>query len=143
MTMPGVAALALAGATTFTVVGDGIPQPLSATPGNAAAGRAIIVDRTQGLCLLCHSGPFDRTPAERAQGNLSTNLAGVGSRYTAAQLRLRVADAKHLNPASVMPSFHRLPPATAAQRVGPAWQGQPVLTAQQVEDVVAFLETLK
>jgi sulfur-oxidizing protein SoxX len=142
--MPGMAILALAGAaTTFTVVGDGIPQPLTATPGNAAAGRAIVVDRAQGLCLLCHSGPFDRTPAERAQGNLSTNLSGVGSRYSSAQLRLRVADAKHLNPASVMPSFHRLPPATAEQRVGAAWQGKPVLTAQQVEDVVAFLETLK
>lgn len=142
--MPGMASLALAGAAVaYTVVGDGIPQPLSATPGNPAAGRAIVVDRTQGLCLLCHSGPFDRTPTERAQGNLSSNLGGVGSRYTAAQLRLRVADAKHLNPASLMPSFHRLPPATPAQRVGPAWQGQPVLTAQQVEDVVAFLETLK
>lgn len=139
-----MATLALAGAAVaYTVVGDGIPQPLSATPGNPAAGRAIVVDRQQGLCLLCHSGPFDRTPTERAQGNLSSNLSGVGSRYTVAQLRLRVADAKHLNPASLMPSFHRLPPAAPEQRVGPAWRSQPVLSAQQVEDVVAFLETLK
>lgn len=130
-------------AVAFTVAGDGIPQPLTTTPGDAAAGRAIVVDRQQGLCLLCHSGPFDRTPTERAQGNLSSNLSGVGSRYSAAQLRLRVADAKHLNPASLMPAFYRVPPAAAEQRVGPAWLGKTVLSAQQVEDVVAFLETLK
>jgi len=135
----------LASTVPYTVMGDGIATPLTATPGDAAAGRAIVVDRQQGLCLLCHSGPFDRTASERAQGNLSTNLAGVGSRYSAAQLRLRVADAKHLNPASLMPAFHRLPAEaqTQTQRVGAAWQGKPVLSAQQVEDVVAFLETLK
>ena len=141
--MAGMSLVGLGAAVVFTVVGDGIPQPLTATPGDAAAGRAIVVDRTQGLCLLCHSGPFDRNPVERAQGNLSTSLAGVGSRYTTAQLRLRIADAKHLNPASLMPAFHRVPPAAPAQRVGAAWQGRPVLSAQQVEDVVAFLETLK
>ena len=134
---------ALSAAVVFTVVGDGIPAPLTATPGDAVAGRAIVVDRQQGLCLLCHSGPFDRTAAEKAQGNLSSNLAGVGSRYSAAQLRLRVADAKHLNPASLMPAFHRVPADAQAQRVGAAWSGKPVLGAQQVEDVVAFLETLK
>ncbi len=141
--MAGMFLVGLGAAVVFTVVGDGIPQPLTATPGDAAAGRAIVVDRTQGLCLLCHSGPFDRNPVARAQGNLSTPLAGVGGRYTTAQLRLRVADAKHLNPASLMPAFHRVPPAAPAQRVGAAWQGRPVLSAQQVEDVVAFLETLK
>lgn len=134
---------ALSTAVAFTVVGDGIPTPLTAVPGDAAVGRAIVVDRQQGLCLLCHSGPFDRSEMEKAQGNLSSNLGGVGSRYTAAQLRLRVADAKHLNPASLMPAFHRLPAGAADQRVGAAWKGKPVLGAQQVEDVVAFLETLK
>ena len=141
--MPGMSVAALSAAVVFTVVGDGIPAPLTATPGDAAAGRAIVVDRQQGLCLLCHGGPFDRTAAEKAQGNLSSNLAGVGSRYSAAQLRLRVADAKHLNPASLMPAFHRVPADAQAQRVGAAWSGKPVLSAQQVEDVVAFLETLK
>lgn len=138
-----VAAPAAAQAVPWQATGDGIAQPLTEEPGNAQRGRAIVASRQQGLCLLCHSGPFDRTPTERAQGNLSSNLSGVGSRYTVAQLRLRVADAKHLNPASLMPSFHRLPPAAPEQRVGPAWRSQPVLSAQQVEDVVAFLETLK
>lgn len=151
LALAGISILALGAAlgtavvstANFKVVGDGIPQPLTMTPGDPAAGRAIVVDRQQGLCLLCHSGPFDRNAMEKAQGNLSTNLAGVGSRYSAAQLRLRVADAKHLNPASLMPAFHRLPADAPSQRVGTAWQGKPVLSAQQVEDVVAFLETLK
>lgn len=141
--MGALAAAALATAVSFTVVGDGIPQPLTATPGDPVAGRAIVVDRQVGLCLLCHSGPFDRTAAERAQGNLSSNLAGAGSRWSAAQLRLRVADAKRLNPDSLMPAFHRAPASQAGQRVGNAWQGKPVLGAQQVEDVVAFLQTLQ
>jgi sulfur-oxidizing protein SoxX len=138
-----LAAVALATAVSFTVVDDGIPEPLTATTGGAVAGRAIVVDRQVGLCLLCHSGPFDRTPVERAQGNLSGNLSGVGSRWSAAQLRLRVADARRLNPDSLMPAFHRLAADPAGQRVGTAWQGRPVLTAQQVEDVVSFLQTLK
>ena len=141
--MHGMSLAALSTAVVFTVVGDGIPQPLTGTPGDAVAGRSIVVDRQQGLCLLCHSGPFERTAAEKAQGNLSSNLSGAGSRYSAAQLRLRVADAKHLNPASLMPAFHRVAADSQAQRVGAAWSGKPVLSAQQVEDVVVFLETLK
>lgn len=129
-------------ASAYTVVDDGIPAALTATPGDAARGRAIVAQRQQGLCLLCHSGPI---PEERFQGNLAPPLDGAGSRWTAAQLRLRVADARRLNPASLMPPFHALPDAAgeARQRVGVAWRGQPILQAQQVEDVVAYLQTLK
>ena len=132
-----IAALAV---SSFVVVGDGIPQPLTATPGDAPRGRAIVVNRQQGLCLLCHSGPFVDV---REQGNLASNLQGTGARWTAAQLRLRVADARRLDPGGLMPSLHREPHADSAQRVGAAWQGMPVLGAQQVEDVVAFLQTLQ
>lgn len=134
----GMAAVALAAAVNFTVVGDGIPEPLTAAPGDAARGRAIVVNRQVGLCLLCHSGPF---PEERAQGNLAGNLSGAGSRFSAAQLRLRIADAQRLNPASLMPRFHVVD--TDAPLVGRSWRGRPVLDAQQVEDVVAFLQTLR
>jgi sulfur-oxidizing protein SoxX len=134
--MGTIAAIAL---SSFVVVGDGIPQPLSATPGDAARGRAIVVNRQQGLCLLCHRGPF---PEIREQGNLASDLQGAGTRWTAAQLRLRVADARQIDPQGLMPSLHRVPPADRVQRVGAAWQGKPVLDAQQVEDVVAFLQTL-
>jgi sulfur-oxidizing protein SoxX len=130
-------AIALSG---FVVVGDGIPQALTATPGDAVRGRAIVVNRQQGLCLLCHSGPFADV---REQGNLASNLQGAGTRGTAAQLRLRVADARRLDPDGLMPSLHRVPPADIAQRVGAAWRSKPVLDAQQVEDVVAFLQTLQ
>ena len=116
---------------------DVLVQPLTATAGDPARGRAIVASRQQGLCLLCHSGPF---PEERFQGTIATSLAGAGSRWTVPQLRLRVVDSRRLNPDSVMPAFHR---TEGLQRVGPAWQGKPVLDAQQVEDVVAFLATLR
>lgn len=121
----------------YEVVGDAIPQPLQGLVGDAARGRALVVDRREGLCLLCHSGPF---PEERFQGDLSTNLAGAGARWTPGQLRLRLTDARRLNPDSLMPAYHR---TEGLRRVGTAWQGRPVFNAQQVEDVVAFLATLK
>ena len=120
----------------FTVRGDGIDTPLAA-PGDPARGRAIAASRQQGLCLLCHSAPL---PEERFQGNLAPDLAGVGARYTEAQLRLRVVDARRVHPGSFMPAFH----STAnLSRVGGPWQGKPILSAQQVEDVVAWLGTLR
>ena len=136
------AAAGLSPAAAYTVVDDGIPVALTATAGDASRGRAIVAQRQQGLCLLCHSGPI---PEERFQGNLAPPLDGAGSRWTAAQLRLRIVDSRQLNPASLMPAFHALPDAAAVarQRVGSAWRGQPVLDAQQVEDVVAYLQTLK
>lgn len=125
-------------AQAYTVVDDGIPAALTTEAGDATRGRAIVASRQTGLCLLCHSGPF---PEERTQGNLSSDLSGAGSRWTEAQLRLRVADARRLNPGSLMPSFHpaQLPDDRVAL-VGRAWQGRPVLSAQQVEDVVAYLK---
>jgi len=136
MALGALLAAAVLGAGVV-VVGDGIPAPLTATPGDAARGRAIVGSRQQGLCLLCHSGPF---PEERFQGSVATSLAGTGSRWTAAQLRLRIVDSRRLNPDTVMPSFHR---TDGLQQVAAAWQGKPILDAQQVEDVVAFLATLR
>lgn len=121
--------------------GDGTPAAmttsLTGSTGNAARGRAIVANRQLGLCLLCHSGPF---PEERLQGDLAPSLAGVGARWSEGQLRLRIIDSKRLNPDSLMPAYHR---SEALVRVGAAWRGQPLLTAAQVEDVVAFLVTLR
>ena len=96
-----------------------------------------MADRHVGLCLLCHSGPF---PEERFQGDLAPSLAGVGARLSAGQIRLRIVDPGRVNPATLMPPYFR---AESLQRVAPAYRGKTVLTAQQIEDVVAYLQTLK
>lgn len=119
------------------IVGDAMPAPLTSTPGDPRRGRAIVTSRQQGLCLLCHSGPF---PEERFQGTLAPSLAGAGARWTEGQLRLRIFDTRRLNPDSLMPSYGR---TEGLRRVGEAWRGKPVLEAQQIEDVVAFLRTLR
>jgi sulfur-oxidizing protein SoxX len=121
----------------YVVAGDGIAAPLTASPGDPARGRAVVASRQVGLCLLCHTGPF---PEERFQGTIGPDLAGVGARLGAAQLRLRIVDAARLNPDTVMPPYYVV---DGLERVAGPWRGRPVLTAQQIEDVVAFLATLK
>lgn len=119
------------------VVGDAIPASLTGAPGDAARGRAIVLDRQRGLCLLCHGGPF---PEERFQGDLAPSLAGAGARLSEAQLRLRMVDGRRLNPDTIMPAYFSL---ERLVRVGRAWQGRTVLSAEEIEDVVAFLATLR
>jgi L-cysteine S-thiosulfotransferase len=102
--------------------GDTMTQPLTATPGDAARGRAIVANRQVGLCLLCHTG--------------------AGSRWSEGQLRLRISDARRVNPGSIMPAYHAAA-ADPAARVASGWKDRPILDAQQIEDVVAFLSTLR
>jgi L-cysteine S-thiosulfotransferase len=116
---------------------DAIPESLTGARGDPARGRAIVVNRQVGLCLLCHSGPF---PEERFQGNLAPDLRGAGTRWSEGQLRLRIVDSSRINPATIMPAYHR---TEGLVRVAAAWRGKPVLSAEQIEDVVAFLMTLK
>ncbi len=95
-----------------------------------------MLDRTS-TCILCHSGPF---PEAKFQGDLAPSLAGAGSRWSEGQLRLRLVDASRLNPATIMPSYYRV---DGLVRVGAAWRGKPILSAEQIEDVVAYLVTLR
>ena len=120
----------------FQVVDDAIPQPLTATPGDAARGRAIALDRSTGNCITCHELPV------RAdfQGNLGPPLVGVAERYSIGELRLRVVDGKRINPDSNMPSYYRVHDLVAVRRQS---VGRPILTAQEVEDVLAYLQTLR
>jgi L-cysteine S-thiosulfotransferase len=120
----------------YTIVGDAIPASLTGTAGDPVRGRAIIVDRRLGACLLCHTGPF---PEEKFQGTLAPDLSGAGSRWSEGELRLRLVDPTRLNPDTIMPAYYRVEGLT---RVGHAWRGRPILTAEQIEDVLAFLMTL-
>lgn len=119
------------------IVGDAIPASLTGQPGDPARGRAIVANRAVGLCLLCHSGPIAE---ERFQGDLAPSLAGAGSRWSEGQLRLRIVDGSRLNADTIMPAYYR---SGGLQRVARAFEGKTVLTAAQVEDVVAYLATLK
>jgi len=121
----------------YTIVGDAIPASLTGAKGDPVRGRAIVGDNTVGLCLLCHSGPF---PEDRFQGNIAPDLSGAGSRWSEGQLRLRIVDASKLNPKTIMPPFYRV---DQLRRVPPAYRDKPVLSAVEVEDVVAYLVTLK
>jgi len=120
----------------YKVVGDGIPDSLTGMPGDPARGRALVLDRSS-TCILCHSGPF---PEIRFQGDLSPDLSGSGTRWSASQLRLRLVDASRLNPETIMPSYYR---TDGLERVGRNFAGKPILSAAQIEDIVAYLATLR
>jgi len=120
----------------YVVRGDAIADSLTGKPGDATRGRALVLERTS-TCILCHSGPF---PETKFQGDLAPSLAGAGSRWSEGQLRLRLVDASRLNAATIMPSYYRL---DGLVRVGAAWRGKPILSAEQIEDVVAYLVSLR
>lgn len=120
----------------YTIINFQIPKPLTSEPGDPARGRQVAVDRKLGNCLSCHSMPVD----DADQGNIGPNLRGVGGRYAVSSLRLRIVNPKALDPATIMPAYYRVAGLTA---VGTAFAGKPILTAQEVEDVVAYLATLK
>jgi sulfur-oxidizing protein SoxX len=121
----------------YMIVGDAIPASLTGAKGDPGRGRTIVANRQVGLCLLCHSGPF---PEERFQGTMAPDLRGAGSRSNEGQLRLRIVDASRLNPETIMPPYYRTEGFT---RVARAFAGKPILTAEQIEDVVAYLSTLR
>ena len=120
------------------IVNDALPKSLTGSPGNADAGKKVFLTRTLGNCLACHQ--VTSLQSEEFHGEFGPSLDGVAGRYNEAQLRLIVADPKRLFADTVMPAFHK---NDGLNRVRPEFVGKPVLTPVQVEDVVAFLETLK
>lgn len=121
----------------YRVVDGGIPVALAEAPGDPVRGREIATSRQAGMCVLCHQVP---SAVDRFQGDIATSLAGVGTRWTVPQLRLRIVDSRQINRDSVMPAYHKV---QGLARVGANWRDKPILDAQQVEDVVAWLATLR
>ena len=113
---------------------DRLDDPFAAS-GDAIRGREVFLSREGGHCVLCHA-----VPGEKIAGDLGPSLAAVGSRLSPAQIRLRIADMSRVNPQAAMPSFYRM---EGLKRVASNYAGKPVLNAQQVEDLVAWLGTLR
>ncbi|HEY5760911.1 MAG TPA: sulfur oxidation c-type cytochrome SoxX [Steroidobacter sp.] len=137
----------LASATTpvqrvnaYAVVGDAIEKSLTGKAGDAVRGAELIQQRQKSLCVLCHSGPF---PDSHLQGTLAPDLSGIGERLSVGQLRLRIVDMKRLNSSSIMPSYYAVIGDNNDTRVAEGWRNKPVLTAEEIEDLVAYLQTLR
>ena len=128
---------ATARSAPLRIVGDEIPDSLTGAPGDATRGRAIVRSRQAGFCLLCHKGPF---PEDPLQGTLAPDMSGVGVRWRPGQLRLRIVDARRLNPGSIMPPYYS---TDGLSQVAPAFAGKTILSAEQIEDVVAYLVSLR
>jgi L-cysteine S-thiosulfotransferase len=124
---------------TFLAMGlpDQTLSALTSEPGDINRGRDVVLKAEKGNCILCHAVP---EPSVRFSGDLGPPLHGVGARLSSAQLRFRVIDASRLNADTVMPAYHR---SENLKRVAPQFQGLPILSAQEVEDLVAYLSSLK
>ena len=133
MKVLAVALLAVAGSA---IAGNSLPESLTGAKGDPARGRAIVANRQVGLCLLCHSGPF---PEERFQGNLAPDLRSA-ARLSEGEIRARIVDPRRSNPDSIMPAYYD---TSGLARVAPSYQGKTLLSAEQIEDIVAYLLTIK
>ena len=125
------------GPITLDVVNDSLPKSLTGAPGKADAGKKVFLTRTLGNCLACHQ--VTSLKSEDFHGEFGPSLDGVAGRYTEAQLRLIIADPKRIFTNTVMPAFYK---NDGLSRVRPEFVGKSILTAAQVEDVVAYLKTL-
>ena len=134
----GIFGSTLAGvhAHEYKIVDDSIPVSLTGVPGDPVKGKKLAINRKKGNCLACHAMPI---PEEQFHGEVGPDLHGVGSRMTEAELRLRLVNSKALNPDTIMPAFHKV----ALNRVLKKFKGKTILGAQDVEDIIAYLMTIK
>lgn len=119
------------------VDGSSIPASLTGKAGDPVSGRKLSVNRKKGNCLACHKLPI---PEQQFHGDVGPDLAGVASRYNEGEIRLRVVNSKVVNQDTIMPAFYR---ADGFHRVLKKFQGKSILSAPEVEDIIAYLTTLK
>jgi sulfur-oxidizing protein SoxX len=117
----------------FQAEGDAVPEALGGLKGDARRGEEIVRDRRVGNCLICHQLPLKDEPF---QGEIGPALTGIGARLSAGQIRLRLIDESLINPRTLMPPYYRI---ANLNNVDPDYAGRPGLTAQQLEDVTAYL----
>jgi L-cysteine S-thiosulfotransferase len=122
--------------STYTISAGEIRAPLASSTPDTERGRKILVSRDSN-CILCHAAPES---GDRFFGNLAPPLSGIGARLTAAQMRARIVDPLFFNKETIMPAYYRV---QGLNRVAETYRGKPVLNAEQIEDVIAYLLTLK
>ena len=122
----------------WTATNLAIEEPIGGKQGISENGKKVVLDRKKGNCLACHMLPIEDA---EFPGQIGPPLLAVGARYSPAQLRLRIANLQLVNPATIMPPYY-IDPAQL-NNVKKKFRGKTILTAQEVEDVVAYLSSLK
>ncbi len=115
-----------------------IAAPIGGKRGNAERGRRLSIERAKGNCIACHVLPI---PEAEFPGELGPPLTGVGNRLSEGEIRLRVVDSKQVNPLTIMPGYYRDP--KYLNQVKKKYRGKTLLTPQEIEDLVAYLVTLR
>src|SRR5262245_18466144 len=140
---PVLVALAMSGAAPgddelvpYRIVDGIIPEPLTAQAGDPDRGRRIVLDRDGGDCTICPAMPL---PQREFHGTVGPPLDGIGRRATPGALPLRLVAPKAFNAETIMPSYYKV---AGLHRVLDRYRAKPILTAQQIEDVIAYLLTL-
>ena len=134
--IPGGIAYSSDTLVAYRILNGAIPEPLTAQPGDPERGRRVVLDRDGGDCLVCHAMPL---PQRQFHGTVGPPLDGIGSRASAGALRLRLVDPKAINPETIMPAYYKV---AEFHRILERYRDRPILTAQHIEDVIAYLLTL-
>jgi len=134
------AAMASAETTADNVAFDdygAVDMSLTGVAGDAANGRSLFANRKLGNCLACHQN--NDLLEQSFHGEVGPSLDGVGDRWSESELRGIVSNAKNTFDGTIMPAFYR---TSGFNRNMEKFEGKPILSAQDVEDVLAYLLTL-
>lgn len=118
------------------IIGNSVPEALTDKAGNAKAGRKTAINRKQGNCLACHA--ISSQANQPFHGEVGPSLDGVADRYSEGELRLILVNSKKVFEGTIMPAFFNV---SGYSRINKKFAGKTILSAQQVEDVIAFLKT--